>query len=166
MAQVIADRRDIDFVLFEQLGVEELLKNEKYSDLNKKTIDLMINEARSLAIKELLPTNEIGDKEGVTFENGKVKVPECYHRPFKLLLEGEWTALTEDPEYGGQGIPAVISRPALEYMYSNYCLVNYGTMGHGTGKMVELYGTAKQKELFLKKLYTGEWHTIRKIIKR
>ncbi|MCP4577988.1 MAG: acyl-CoA dehydrogenase, partial [Deltaproteobacteria bacterium] len=45
----------------------------------------------------------------------------------------------------------------IEYLYSNYCLVNYGMMGHGSGKMVELYGTEIQKKLFLKKLYTGEW---------
>ena len=30
-------------------------------------------------------------------------------------------------------------------------------MGHGTGKMIELFGTGEQKELFVKKLYTGEW---------
>ena len=29
MAQVIADRRDLDFVLYEQLGVDELTKLDK-----------------------------------------------------------------------------------------------------------------------------------------
>ncbi|MBU0994497.1 MAG: acyl-CoA dehydrogenase [Proteobacteria bacterium] len=157
MAQVLADRRDVDFVLFEQLGVEELIKHEKFAGLNKKTVDMTINEARNLAIKEILPTNSIGDREGVKFENGKVTVPECYHKPHKLLLEGEWTALQEDPEYGGQGLPSLVARAALEYLFANYCLANYGIMGHGTGKMVELYGTDKQKEVFLKKLYSGEW---------
>ena len=55
MAQEIADRRDIDFVLYEQLGIEELIKCEKYREFNKKSIDLIISEARNLAIKELLP---------------------------------------------------------------------------------------------------------------
>jgi alkylation response protein AidB-like acyl-CoA dehydrogenase len=157
MAQVIADRRDIDFVLYEQMETEELFKTEKFGDLDKKTVDLIINEARNFAIKELLPTSSIGDSEGVVYNNGEVTVPECYHRPFKLLLEGEWTAMNEDPEYGGQGLPNIVSKAAIEYLYSNYCLVNYGMMGHGSGKMVELYGTEIQKELFLKKLYTGEW---------
>ncbi len=157
MAQVIADRRDIDFVLFEQMETEELFQTEKFSDLDKKTVDLIINEARSFAIKELLPTNSIGDTEGVIYDNGEVTVPECYHRPFKLLREGEWTAMNEHLEYGGQGMPNIVTKGVIEYLYANYCLVNYGMMGQGTGKMVDIYGTDIQKRLFLKKLFTGEW---------
>ncbi|MDA8404307.1 MAG: acyl-CoA dehydrogenase N-terminal domain-containing protein, partial [Desulfobacteraceae bacterium] len=40
MAQLIADRRDVDFVLHEQLSVGELAKNEQFADFNKKTIDM------------------------------------------------------------------------------------------------------------------------------
>ena len=36
MAQLIADRRDIDFVLHEQLEVEKLTKAEKFSEFGKK----------------------------------------------------------------------------------------------------------------------------------
>ena len=30
-------------------------------------------------------------------------------------------------------------------------------MGHGTGKMIEIFGTQTQKGLFLKNLYTAKW---------
>jgi hypothetical protein len=50
MAQLIADRRDIDFVIWEQLNGEELLKYDVYSDFNKKTCDMILTEARKLAI--------------------------------------------------------------------------------------------------------------------
>ena len=45
MSQVITDRRDIDFVLYEQFKVEELTQHEKFAEFNKKTFDLIINEA-------------------------------------------------------------------------------------------------------------------------
>jgi hypothetical protein len=158
MAQVIADRRDIDFVLYEQLKVDELCKLEKFKDFNKKAFDMIITEARNFAVKEILPTNAEGDQEGLRFENGQVKVPECFHQPFKDFIEGEWTSLTEDPDVGGQGLPANIAQAVGEYLYgSNWALVNYGAMGHGTGKMIELYGNELQKQMFLKKLYTGRW---------
>ena len=92
MAQQIADRRDVDFVMYEQLELEELIKNEKFSDINKKTVDMIITEARNFAIKEILPVNEEGDKVGLKFENNQVIVPECFHRPYKLMREGEWIA--------------------------------------------------------------------------
>ena len=158
MAQVIADRRDIDFVLYEQLKVEELTKLDKYKDFNKKTFDMIITEARNFAVKELLPTFAEGDREGLRFENGQVKVPECFHRAYELLLEGEWTSLIEDPAWGGQGLPAIVSQAVGEYLYGgNWAVMNYGGMGHGTGKMVEIFGTPQQKELFLKELYTAQW---------
>ncbi len=53
MTQLIADRKDVDFVLHEQLKVADLSKHEKYAEFNKKTIDLIISEARNLALKEL-----------------------------------------------------------------------------------------------------------------
>ena len=55
MAQQVADRRDQDFVIWEQMACEEILKNEKYQDFNRKTCDMILTEARALAIKELLP---------------------------------------------------------------------------------------------------------------
>ena len=86
MAQVVADRRDIDFVLYEQLKVEELIRHERYKGLNKKTFDMIITEARNFAIKELLPANAEGEREGLRFEDGQVKVPECFQRAYKLLI--------------------------------------------------------------------------------
>jgi len=50
MAQLISDRRDIDFVLYEQLQIEELAKTEKYRGLNRKMFDMVISEARNLGI--------------------------------------------------------------------------------------------------------------------
>ena len=80
MAQSIADRRDVDFVLHEQLEVGTLSKHEKFAEFNRKTVDLIVKEARNLAIKEILPTREIGDQGGHRFEKGKVTVPKEFHR--------------------------------------------------------------------------------------
>ncbi len=158
MAQQIADRRDIDFVLHEQMGTDWLLETERYGDMNRKMFDMIISEARNFGLKEILPTYAEGDRLGATFENGAVKAPECFRRPHSLYVENEWLSLTEDPEYGGQGLPQVISAAASEYLVgSNFAFTAYGTLGHGSGKMVELFGTEKQRALFLKKLYTGIW---------
>jgi alkylation response protein AidB-like acyl-CoA dehydrogenase len=158
MAQILADKRDIDFVLYEQLDVETLTQEDTFKELNKKMFDMVISEARKLSINELLPTNAIGDSMGVNFENGKVTVPECFHRAHRLLLDGEWPAMTERPENGGQGLPGVVGFAAMEYLYGgNYCLVNYPFMGHGTSQMIDLFGTKEQKSMFLHKLYTGAW---------
>ena len=158
MADVISDQRDIDFILYEQLNVGRFLKHKKYSDFNKKMFKMVINEARNLAIKEILPTYTECDKEGVKFENGRVEVPQCLKRVHKLLMEGEWGALTADPEYGGQGLPHTIFQATFDYMMgANYIAMMYVILGHGAGKMIDLFGTESQKELFLENLYSLKW---------
>jgi len=158
MAQYIADRRDVDFVLHEQLQVEDLNRYKRFADFNKKTVDMIVSEARNLAIKALLPTQEIGDREGCKFDNGKVTVPEPFHRAYELLREGEWVSMTEDPEWGGQGMPTTIALAANDYLLgANYAFMIYLGLTHGAGKLIESFGTDEQKRRFLKKMYSGEW---------
>ena len=44
MAQQVADRRDVDFVLHEQFEAETLQQYSDYGEFNKKTIDMVIGE--------------------------------------------------------------------------------------------------------------------------
>ena len=158
MAQVIADRRDVDFVLHEQLNVGAFSEHEKYAEFNKKTVDLIISEARNLAVKEILPTLKEGDEQGCVFEGGKVTVPESFKRAYDLFVEGEWLAMPEDPEYGGQGMPRTVALAAGDYFNgANYGFMMYPGLTHGAALLVEAFGTEKQKKLFLKNMFTGKW---------
>ncbi|MBW2408547.1 MAG: acyl-CoA dehydrogenase N-terminal domain-containing protein, partial [Deltaproteobacteria bacterium] len=105
MAQQLVDRRDQEFVIWEQIDCAEILNHEKYNEFNPKACSLIISEARALAIKELLPLLAEGDREGVRYENGTVKVPQNFHRVFALIKEGEWNNLSVPMEMGGQGAP-------------------------------------------------------------
>ena len=158
MAQDLADRRDIDFVIWEQMGGEELIKFDLYKDFSRKTCDMIITEARKIAIKEMLPTLQEGDTQEVRFSNGEVKVPDSFHRVHKLLLEGEWASLQVPTKMHGQGAPPLVACAATEYfMGGNWALMSYATMGNGTAEMIQQYGTQEQKDKYIEKLVSGEW---------
>jgi hypothetical protein len=158
MAQTIADRRDVDFVLHEQLQIEGLSKHGRFAEFNKKTVDLIVSEARNLALKEMMPALKSGDEQGCEFENGKVSVPESFHRIYGLFREGGWIAMCDDPQWGGQAMPATVSLAAKNYFHgANFPFVLTILLAHGAGKLVERFGTDKQKNLFLKKMYSGQW---------
>jgi alkylation response protein AidB-like acyl-CoA dehydrogenase len=158
MAQVIADRKDVDFVLHEQLKLGELSKHERFAEFNKKTIDLVISEARNLALKELLPIQIDGDRIGARFEGGKVTVPESFHKAWALFKEGEWLALADSPDWGGQGMPVTLSLAANDHFIgANFAFMMYPGLTHGAGRLVQTFGTEKQKKLFLRKMFTGQW---------
>jgi alkylation response protein AidB-like acyl-CoA dehydrogenase len=158
MAQVLADRRDIDFNLYEMFQVEELCKFDRYKEFNKKIFDMIITEARNFAIKEMWPTYEEGDRIGPQFDNGVVRMPESWHRVYQLYCENEYVATSYDEKYGGQGLPWMVSAALREYMMAaNWALYSFLTTGTGTARMIEMYGTEEQKEMYLKNLYTGKW---------
>ena len=158
MAQILADRRDIDFVLHEQLQVEELALQERFAEFNRKAVDLIVSEARNLAVKEILPTQVDGDRIGARFEGGKVLVPASFHKAWKALVAGEWLAMTEDPKWGGQGMPRTVATAASDYLGgANFAFVMHAGLTHGAGKLIESFGSEAQKQVFLKKLYSGQW---------
>ncbi len=163
MAQVIADRRDVDFVLHEQFQVGDLSKHEMFADFNKKVVDMVITEARNLAMKEILPTQKIGDEVGCKYANNEVTTPEEYKRAWELLAEGEWMALSRDPEVGGQGMPETLAQAATNYFTGgNMALMLFVSLTHGAARLIENFGSEEQKQeavdVFLKFLRQPKGH--------
>jgi len=157
MAQLIADKRDVDFVLHEQFSIGDFSEYDRFSDYNKKTIDMIMKEAVNLAVKEILPLQKISD-EGCVFDAGKVSVPKEYHKVYKNYCEGGWLAMYDDPEWGGQGMPKTVSLAANEYFYgacNSFML--FHMLSHGAAKLIENYGTEDQKNKCLKNMYSGKW---------
>jgi alkylation response protein AidB-like acyl-CoA dehydrogenase len=158
MAQQLADRRDQDFVIWEQMNNEQIIQHPKYKTFSRKTCEMIMTEARTLALKELLPTMKDGDEQGVHFENGNVTVPASYHRAFKLMVEGEWNNLGADPEIGGQGAPGFLAASVAEYfMAANWSLACYTTMGNGTANLIQKYGTEEDKTKYVAKLTSAQY---------
>jgi alkylation response protein AidB-like acyl-CoA dehydrogenase len=158
MAQIIADRRDVDFVLHEQFEASLLSNHDQYAEFNKKVMDLIVSEARTLAVKELLPVMKTGDAEGCRFENGRVRMPEAFKRAWYLLEKGGWFAPCQNPEWGGQGMPHSLNVMAQNYLFgANMALMMVAGLNHGAGEILERFGTGIQKKLYLENLYTGRW---------
>ncbi|MDX9786311.1 MAG: acyl-CoA dehydrogenase [Desulfobacterales bacterium] len=158
MAQVIADRRDIDFVLHEQLEVENLSKHPLFADFDKETVDMIVSTARDLALRYIHPTLKIGDEIGCKYENNKVITPDEFKTAWQAMKEGDWFAIDRPREAGGQGMPCTVAAAARTYMIgANMGLMFPVHLIHGPGMLIELFGTEEQKALYLHNLYTGTW---------
>ena len=108
MAVYKAPLKDINFVLNEVLDVSTLAKLPGYQDATPDTIQAILEEAAKLCENVLFPLNRTGDEEGCTYENGVVRTPKGFKHAYDMFREGGWTAMTCDPEFGGQGLPATV----------------------------------------------------------
>ena len=158
MAQVLADRREMEFVLHEQFEVSRLSEHQEFSEFNRKTIDMIMAEVRTLAIKEILPTLKIGDQTGCRYENGKVTVPPEFKRAWNQLIRGGWFAPCQNPEWGGQGMPHALHVMAQNYLIgANMSLLMVAGLNQGAGRIIEQFGSDTQKKCYLENIYAGRW---------
>ena len=158
MANLLVDERDVKFVLYEQLNIEELCEAERYSEMSREMFDMVLEAAQKLAEKELWPANVDGDRKGVSLRNGAVTVPESFQQPYRLYCEGGWAALAVSPEMGGQGFPQVLYWATTEVLVAaNQAFMMYPGLTIGAAHLLDVYGTEEQQRTYMDKMYTGEW---------
>ncbi|MBI5252328.1 MAG: acyl-CoA dehydrogenase [Desulfomonile tiedjei] len=158
MANLLVDERDLKFVLYEQLSIENLCKADKYSEFSRETFDMMLDAAQKLAENELWPVNAIGDKIGVRLEDGQVRVPESFHKAYRHYCDGGWFGLSVDPKHDGQGFPISLAAAAIEL----FAAANLGFMGVpgltvAAARVIQVFGSDVQRETYMRKMYAGEW---------
>ncbi len=150
--------RDMRFILYEQLGVERLCKFDKFKDYSRETFDMVLEEAAKLSSEVMAPLNTVADKEGCTFEKGKVRVPEGFHEAFKKYCEGGWIAATADVEVGGQGLPNSVGIATSEMFVGACCaLTTYPGLTRGCANLILSFGSQEQKQMYLEKMFSGQW---------
>ena len=158
MANLLVDERDVKFVLYEQLNIEELSEREKFSEMSREVYDMVVEAAIKLAEQDLWPTNVDGDRSGVKLVEGQVQVPESFHQAYQRYCEGGWASLSIDPESGGQGFPTVVYCLVSElFSAGNQALMMYPGLTIGAARLIEKYGTDEQQRTYMDKMYSGEW---------
>ena len=158
MANLLVDERDVKFVLYEQLNIEELCEREKFSEMSREVYDMVVEAAIKLAEQDLWPTNVDGDRSGVKLVEGQVQVPESFHQAYQRYCEGGWASLSIDPESGGQGFPTVVYCLVSElFSAGNQALMMYPGLTIGAARLIEKYGTDEQQRTYMDRMFTGEW---------
>jgi alkylation response protein AidB-like acyl-CoA dehydrogenase len=157
MANYLVDERDQRFVLFEQLGLDDLVKLPRFADFSHEIFEMTLAEAKKFAVEVLEPTVEAGEKEGCKLENGQVRVPPSYHEAYRLFKEGGWISMSQPVAIGGQGMPYTLYVATREYFNCNCAFHAYPGLAEGVAHLVATFGTEEQKATYIDKLLAGRW---------
>ena len=153
-----APLRDMRFVLNELLDVGEIATLPGYEDATPDVLDAMIEEGAKLCENTLLPLNRPADEEGCHYENGVVRTPQGYKEAYKTFVDAGWTGVTMSPDYGGKGLPQLISMVFDEMVCStNLAFGVYPLLSNGAAAVIELHATEGLKETYLPQLADGTW---------
>lgn len=154
-----APLREIKFVLNELLHFENMPQQvPDFAEATPDTVEAILEEAGKFCEEVLQPLNHPGDEEGCHYENGNVTTPKGFKEAYHTFIEGGWTSLPCDPEYGGQGLPKLVNFAVEEMICSaNLSFGMYPGLSNGNYNAIHTHGSDEQKALYLPKLVDGTW---------
>ncbi|HRP97381.1 MAG TPA: acyl-CoA dehydrogenase [Rhodocyclaceae bacterium] len=158
MSNYTAPVRDMQFVMRELAGLDEVAQLPGCEEVSADLVDAILDEASKFAGGVLAPLNRIGDQEGAKWRNGEVATASGWKGAYRQFSEAGWTALACDPHYGGQGLPKLVATAVMEmWKASNMAFSLCPMLTNGAIEALMLRGSDEQKSMYLPKMISGEW---------
>ncbi len=150
---------DVMFLLSDVFHIDRYNNLPGFAEATPDLIAAVLGEAARFCQDVLTPLNRVGDKEGCRRrEDGSVTTPTGFKAAHKQFTAGGWLGLSAPPEFGGQGLPAVIAQAVSEFVCSaNMAFSMYSSLTQGAIAALFTHASEEQKALYLPKLVSGEW---------
>jgi len=158
MSAYVAPLKDMRFVLQELAGLSAVAKLPGYEDATPDTVDAILEEAAKFSSQALDPLNFSGDQEGSKWDRGAVTTPKGFKDAYRQFVDGGWAGLPLESEWGGQGLPKLVSTPVTEMITSaNMSFSLCPMLTQGAIEALLTAGSDKLKQTFLPKMAEGAW---------
>src|SRR5262249_31161618 len=130
-----------------------------FADVPPDVIEPILSEAAKLCEEVVQPLNLPGDGEGCTrHDDGRVTTPKGFKEAFKQYAEGGWMGISVPAEFGGQGLPGLMTTLANETLNSaSMAFAMYPGLTQGAIAAILRHGTDDQKVTYLPKMVEGRW---------
>ena len=158
MSAYRAPLKDMRFVLNHLAGLAEVAKLPGYGEATPDTVDAILEEASRFASEVLDPINFSGDREGSKWSQGEVRTPNGFREAYEKFCAGGWNALPFEAEWGGQGLPKLVSTPVQEMWKSaNLSFSLCPLLTQGAIEALLLRGSDEVKKTYLPNMVEGKW---------
>jgi hypothetical protein len=159
MPTYTAPTRETRFIVNEVLDLASYGNLPGFENATPDMIDTVINEAGKFCAEVLAPINQAGDEHGCTrHDDGSVTTPPGFKEAYQAFVESGWGTLGQPVEYGGQGLPHVLSFAFEEFSgTANQAFAMYPGLTAGAISAILAKGSDEQKAMYVPKMISGEW---------
>ena len=146
MSDYNAPLKDMQFVLTELAGMAQVSALPGYAEATPDLIEAILEESGKFSRDVLAPLNFTGDQEGAQWADKAVTMPKGFKEAYAQFVDNGWNAVSGNPEFGGQGLPKVVSAVVQEMWQSaNMAFSLCPMLTMGGIEALELYGSEEQK---------------------
>lgn len=153
-----APLKDMLFLVAEWIGLEKIRGLRGHEDLDRDTVEAVLNEAAKFCVNELLPINREGDEIGAVLKDDAVVTPPGFKEAYDRFVEGGWAGLDAAPEHGGQGLPKLLQYLVEEMLAAcNLSFKLYPELTRGAYHLIDAFGADEIRERYLPRMVDGTW---------
>jgi alkylation response protein AidB-like acyl-CoA dehydrogenase len=158
MKSNLLSRRDLEFLLFEWLRVDELIKHERFTEHSREGFAALLDLCEQLATGYFAPHNKKGDVEEPTFDGHVVTTVPEVKEAWDAFASADLIGMSMDQALGGSQLPRTMSIAALAW----FCAANISTTGYliltmANANLVAKHGSSDQIQTFVTPMISGRF---------
>ena len=158
MSEYTAPLKDIRFAMQSLAGLDQVIALPGCDEATPDVIDAVLEEANKFASEVLSPLNRVGDTNGAKWKDTVVTSTPGFKEAYRQFVDNGWNGLGCEPEFGGQGLPKVVSTAVSEmWKAANHAFSLCPMLTQGAIEALTIAGTPEQKAAYLPNLISGEW---------
>jgi alkylation response protein AidB-like acyl-CoA dehydrogenase len=154
----LLSRRDLDFLLYEWLRVDELTKQERFTEHSRETFDGVLDLCEQLATRYFAPHNKKSDANEPTFDGKKVSVIPEVKEALDAFARADLLSMSMDAELGGAQLPETVARACFAlFVAANVSTSGYVMLTIATADLLAKFGSTEQIDTFFTPMMAGRF---------
>jgi len=158
MESLILSRRDVDFLLFDWLRVDELAQRKRYVDHSRETFSAALDTYSSIARDYFAPHNKKNDQSEPSFDGERVTVNPEVKEALKAFSSSGLMAARQSYDLGGMQLPFVVERAGMAHlMAANVATAGYAFLTIANAELLLTYGGPTNIDRYVRPMMEGRF---------
>ena len=151
--------REYDFLFNEVFDAIDSIQGLGFEDFDADFLAMLIDGWATHSKEVWLPINELGDREGLSFQDGKITMPQEFKDAYRRGIDEGWLASACKPEHGGMGVPTFFQAVTWAEFGTSACmsLSVLPALSLGVYDILVAHGRQDLVDYFASNLAIGEW---------